>query len=163
MQKILMIHDVCEELFELPLHEYTLTFDDGLISQYQYIDRISQINTKKIFFITTGYVGAQKYMDLEQLRHILSIPNCELGGHSHNHTDITQFINASTQVRHIQDDTRQMLEWFRMNLGIRPMKYCFPFNKEFSVLHRVTLRPFGFTEFYGRERIPVETLLHSSC
>ena len=160
MQKILMIHDVDERLFELPLHEYTLTFDDGLISQYHHIERINEINTKKIFFITTGYVGKQNYMDLQHIREILSMPNCELAGHSHNHIDVGQFANSFQMIKALEDDTKAMYDWFFYNLGIRPTKYCFPYNKEYNILHRLTIKRFGITEFYGRERIPVETLLH---
>ena len=54
---VLMIHEVGEWLFDLPLQSYTLTFDDGLYTQYHYLKRLIKIDTDKIFFISTNIVA----------------------------------------------------------------------------------------------------------
>jgi hypothetical protein len=58
----------------------------------------------------------------------------------------------------VRTDTEMCLEWFRRHLGISPRKYCFPFNDESETLTEI-LTGYGFTEFYGRERVPLEFLL----
>jgi hypothetical protein len=54
MKPILMIHEIRDWMFDLPLHNYVLTFDDGLYSQYYFLDKFKTIDTEKIFFISTG-------------------------------------------------------------------------------------------------------------
>jgi len=48
-KKVLMIHEVTENLFNLPLENYILTFDDGLYSQYYHFKHFESIDTEKIF------------------------------------------------------------------------------------------------------------------
>ena len=54
MKPVLMIHEITEKLFDLNLEDYTLTFDDGLYSQYYHYDKFKSINTDKIFFISSN-------------------------------------------------------------------------------------------------------------
>ena len=53
MKPVLMIHEVDESIFNKPLEDFVLTFDDGLYSQYKFIEAIDAIDTDKIFFIST--------------------------------------------------------------------------------------------------------------
>ena len=56
MKPILMIHEFKEEFFDLPLEEYILTFDDGLYTQYVFLEELKNIKTKKYFFISSDIV-----------------------------------------------------------------------------------------------------------
>ena len=56
---ILMIHEFSDFMMDLPLEDYVLTFDDGLYTQYTHFEKIRQIDTDKIFFISTGIVAPE--------------------------------------------------------------------------------------------------------
>ena len=113
--KILMLHDIRKEYFELPLNQYRLTFDDGLYSQFYYFPMFKQHPQKLTFFITTSFikpgrmrpmfsgqhlpfVKSKKYMyrtfvegrfdhfmNLEELQETCKHPNVQIGAHSHFH------------------------------------------------------------------------------
>lgn len=177
---VLMIHEVREWMFDLPLEKYVLTFDDGLYSQYYYFDRFKAIDTPKVFFISSDIVcdGTQSnafpacyiahdhyrngdksdYMTVEQIRDIMLDPNSSIGGHSHTHTSI-QNLKILQAYEHIKHDTELMLEWFESKLGFKPTKFCFPYNQDLQGLYRMALTKFGFDEFYGNERIAIESLV----
>lgn len=57
MKDVLMIHEVTKDIFKLPLHMFTLTFDDALFSQYYYWPLIKEIPTRKIFFPSGKYMN----------------------------------------------------------------------------------------------------------
>ena len=177
-----MIHEIHESMFELPLHEYTLTFDDGLYSQYYYFDRIKLIPTEKVFFISSNIIcntaqnlkflccidahkkalegNKEDYMTLDQIKQLMQDPLVSIGGHSHSHLRLSNYSKLLEKIIHIKQDTKEMLEWFNNNLKFTPTKFCFPYNDDYEGIYPAVLKTFGFTEFYGRERTPVETLLH---
>lgn len=180
-KQILMIHEVDERLFDLPLSDYILTFDDGLYSQYQYIERLSEINTVKIFYISSNILcsGAQSteivsseeahrkafqfgntenFMTLDQVKHLMTFPQVYVGGHSHSHSDLRR-LKIVERLTHMRKDTEAMIAWFQDNLGFRPSKFCFPYNDNSDGLYDALLKQYGITECHGRERIPVEMLL----
>lgn len=167
MKPVLMIHEVDDWMFDLPLEDYILTFDDALYTQYVHFDKFKQIDTKKIFFVSTGIVATEQtvqddefvlcaeahaqlfetgdlkhYMKWSQIKEIDEDPLCEIGGHSHLHGHF----NAS----HMMDDTRLMLETFHQQ-GMRPTSFCWPYNEE-NAVYRAVLLHNGFTKFYGAER-----------
>ena len=177
-----MIHEVTEAMFNLPLEDYVLTFDDGLYSQYQYIDRFLKLDTLKIFFVSSNIIcdveqsaeliccadahekafagNRENYMTLQQIKHLSTLPQCIVGGHSHSHTRLNK-LKIVERLKHIQQDTINMLAWFEANLGFSPTKFCFPYNDNYDGLYDAALKQYGITEFYGRERIPVEQLLQN--
>jgi|WetSurSiteA1Bulk_404760.scaffolds.fasta_scaffold00418_11 peptidoglycan/xylan/chitin deacetylase (PgdA/CDA1 family) len=59
-KEALAIHDINfpKQLFNFPLENYTLTFDDGLFSQYYYWPILRTIKTRKILFISTDLIDA---------------------------------------------------------------------------------------------------------
>jgi len=186
MKKVLMIHDVNEDILKLPLSQYILTFDDGLYSQFYYWPIIREINTEKIFFITCSYLSDytierptfsgeyHRFMNCIDARIDFEKNNeksqymssCELytiyseggiiGGHSYYHKKYEK--GMILDLLEFKHDTEKMVEWFDKKLKIRTAYYCFPFNKE-KMLMRNILKKYGFSYFYGNERIPVETLL----
>ena len=181
---VLMIHEVDEKMFDLPLENYVLTFDDGLYTQYLYRKEFQKFKTPKIYFISTNILamGTQSaefitcreahqkafagdksnYMNLEQVRDLMNDPYTTIGGHSHNHKRLDQLDSVVDKIYHMKMDTELMLAWFDSNLNYRPTQFCFPYNEDPYGLYKLILEKQGFTEFHGHERIPIETLLHDA-
>ena len=180
---VLMLHECGPDFLKLPLEQYLLTFDDGLYSQFVFYQEIRQIPTEKIFFISSGIVcegpqstefpsckqahekafkgNKEDYMTLEQIQFLAEDPLVTIGAHSHTHTRLNKFNTLAEKARYIKNDTEQMLEWFETNLGQRPTSFCFPYNENLDGLYSGMLKKYGFTDFYGNERTPVETLLRT--
>ena len=113
--KILTIHDVRKEYFDLNLKSYRLTFDDGLYSQFYYFPLFKNHPEPLTYFITTSfikpgkirrldagedlpYLKSKKYMyktfaegrfdhfmNVEELQEICRHENVQIGAHSHFH------------------------------------------------------------------------------
>lgn len=113
--KILTIHDVRKEYFDLDLNAYQLTFDDGLYSQFYYFSLFKDHPEKLTYLITPSfikpgkirktvagrdlpYIKSKKYMyrtfaegrfdhfmNLEELQEISRQKNVQIGAHSHFH------------------------------------------------------------------------------
>jgi hypothetical protein len=183
MKPVLMIHEVTEEILSLSLDDYILTFDDGLYSQYYYFEHFKSIPTEKIYFISSDIVcnGSQStefpvcrdahkkafngnkedYMTVVQIQELMQDPLVTIGAHSHSHTRLGHYSKLTEKIAHIKNDTETMLEWFKTNLGFSPIDFCFPYNDDFGGVYAGVLKHYGFVNFYGRERKPVETLLHN--
>lgn len=177
MKPVLMIHEVRESIFDLPLADYVLTFDDGLYSQYCYFKEFRKIDTPKLFFISSGIVcedgkqstdfptcdeahmkaftgNKEDYMTVAQIKELMLDPQVTIGGHSHSHVDLKTLQGLSARMAHIMKDTTEMLVWFDSNLNLRPTSFCFPYNNSIDQLYSAALKNFGFKHFYGHERIP---------
>lgn len=174
MKRILEIHQVDERLFDLNLEDYILTFDDGLYTQYRYIEELCKINTPKIFFISTGIIAPEdtiqneqfitcdmahkaffenedksNYMKWSQIIDLSKRENCIIGGHSHYHRDISN-LTLIEKFNHLQFDTKKMVEEFeKFNLKIE--HFCFPYNKMYPAYSEL-LKKHGIKHFYGDER-----------
>ena len=113
--KILTIHDVRKEYFDLNLGAYRLTFDDGLFSQYYYFQFFEDHPEKLTYFIATSLIkpGAARpvfngqylphlkskkymhrtfaegrfehFMNVEELQALGRYKNVAIGAHSHFH------------------------------------------------------------------------------
>lgn len=180
MKPVLMVHEVDERLFDLPLEQYVLTFDDGLFTQYKFIDQLQEIPTTKIFYITTGTIcehssyQSQKYitctdahnkyfqsgvtedyMTWKQIRYISSLDGCYIGAHSHNHKN---YMHYELPISHMIDDVRVMKQTFIDNLGYIPEEFCFPYNYIPEVYDRyIQLK--GFKTTYSINRVDVNDIL----
>ena len=183
MKPILMIHEMSSSILDLPLDNYTLTFDDGLYSQYHFWQDLRKINTTKLFFISTAIIcnGEQSnqfvtssaahaksragiyedFMTLDQIQELASDPQTIIGGHSHSHTRLSSFASLYEKTEYIKKDTTQMIQWFADNLDSFPEHFCFPYNEDLDGLYQGLAKRQGIKYFYGRERTPVETLLRS--
>lgn len=62
----LMFHEVDESIFDIDLEKYILTFDDGLYTQYKLIDRLCELNTTKIFFISSNIICDENVKQSEE-------------------------------------------------------------------------------------------------
>lgn len=153
-----------------------LTFDDGLYSQYLYGRHLPN---RKIFFISSNIIcdgpqssefvtcveahqkafagNFENYMTIDQIRELHEL-GCEIGGHSHSHTRLDTFPHLADKVKHIFDDTDQMIDWFETNLGFKPKSFCFPYNEDLDGLYRGLMKKYGF-ECYGSERINITELI----
>ncbi len=171
-----MIHEFKERYLDLDLEQYILTFDDGLYSQYAHIHELQQLDTQKIFFISSeivcpeeaeqdhscvscvdahnsAFAGSYRhYMKWSQIQHLNSLKNCTIGCHSHSH-----IYNIISDVSAMIRDSREMTRVFKQRLGELPQYFCFPYNIE-SQMYRSILYAHGFRYFYGAERIDIETL-----
>lgn len=156
-----MIHFISEEILKLPLHEYTLTFDDGTADHYDYWHQLKTIPTHKYFFITTDWVDKPGYITLDQLKELKADPHVTIGGHGHRHIDLHKIPSLLDKVNNIKQDTEEMLEWFDRVLSYKPTAFCYPYNNNHMGLYHGLLARYGFTEFFGHERIPVERLLQT--
>lgn len=183
MKPLLMIHEVREWMFDLPLNDYILTFDDGLYSQYYYNDCFKKLTTQRIYYISSGIVNTGKqnldfptcveahkkarnnnfedYMAVEQIKELMQDPNVIIGAHSHSHTRLDNFKSLAEKVDYINQDTEEMIQWFETNLGFRPTHFCFPYNEDPHGLYKGLIKKFGITNCVGSGRTPIETLRHS--
>jgi len=112
---VLMIHDLSEAHFGLPLDRYGLTFDDGLYSQYYYYPLLKAHPRPLTFFITTSLIrdapargrfdgnflrhlntgryshkafiekDLDCFMTAEEVRFLAEQPTVRIGAHSHFH------------------------------------------------------------------------------
>jgi hypothetical protein len=177
---VLMIHEFDKKFLKLDLQNYILTFDDGLFSQFFYHEEILKIPTEKIFFISTGIVceneqslnfptcseahkkafneNKEDYMTKEQIAFLLNQKNVKIGGHSHSHTNLNNFKSLSEKVKHIENDTKNMLNWFEKNLNYKPEVFCFPYNENLNGFYDGLLKKYNFKNFFGKERINITSI-----
>ncbi len=171
---IIMIHELNSPL-RIPDKKHLLTFDDGLYSQYQYA---RDIDNPSLFFISTGIIcpdiqsqskefikcadahvkafegNMENYMTIDQM---LELP---LGAHSHYHKDLTRIPKLIDKIAWIKQDTEIMLEFWEKTLQRTPTSFCFPYNNDLEGLYTAILRKgYGFTDFYGSDRINISEIL----
>lgn len=173
MKPILMIHEFKKEFLNLPLENYTLTFDDGLYTQYLFLDELRKIKTDKFFFISSNIVCSEdinqdetfinsidahkkafngvytNYMKWSQIKEIDSYDRCNIGCHSHFHS-----FKTADCVECIILDNRHMIDKFEKEINYLPKNFCFPYNYE-TPLYREILTKKGFTNFFGKGRIDI--------
>jgi hypothetical protein len=156
---VLMIHEITDAIFDLPLANYLLTFDDGTADHWQYFKQIQAIPTEKIYFIITNRIGTEGYLSLEQVKQMSLDPMTTIGGHSHNHVRLDKFDTLAEKVAYIKQDTEQCLSWFETNLGQIPSAFCLPYNEDVGGLYAAWLRNKGISKIYASERTACEHIL----
>ena len=97
-------------------------------------------------------------MTLDQIKYLLNEPNVTIGAHGHSHCDIRAMPDLKQKINYLKNDTKEMLEWFHTHLNHLPTAFCFPYNEDVKGMYASLLKPFGFTQFYGKERIDIESL-----
>jgi len=177
---VLMIHEIEQEMFDLPLENYILTFDDGLYSQYYYWPAFQKINTEKIYFISSGCIAANRqstnfpscetahqkaflgnfedYMTVEQIKELSKDPLVTIGCHGHFHYRLSEMPTLSDKIVYLNKDIEKMIYWFDENFQSVPRVFCYPHNDELYGIYKAMLSRLGFTDFYGKERIPIQKL-----
>ncbi len=181
-KRVIEIHeinqDIIKKIVKLDLKNCILTFDDGLQSQWEFIDDLIALDVPKIFFISTNIVcknvdnqsreyvhcadahkkafmgNKENYMTWSQIKTISKLPNCYIGGHSHNHRAYS-VSPLKDLYKNLIEDTKLMLEEFnKKHLKIK--SFCFPYNESYDDLYKIILAKEGIDDFYGRERIKIE-------
>lgn len=179
MKPVLMIHEVRDWMLDLPLEDYVLTFDDGLYSQYYFLDHFKKLKTEKYFFISTNIVcpehavqstefpscvdahksffdnqNTAHYMKWSQIKEIYQTPGCFIGGHSHQHHRHDEK-SIEKLYQQLISDTENMLEEFSKQ-DMRVESFCYPYNKQY-LLYEALLKKKNFKIFFGNERIAIES------
>lgn len=151
---VLMLHE---------MNEYTrvpkglCTFDDGLYSQYVYG---KDLPNDKIFFICPSFIDKghndlnQQCMSIDNIKELM-VMGITIGAHSYYHTKLERLPDLKHQVYHIKRDTKNMLEWFKDELNITPVDFCFPYNNDLKGLYQGLMKLHGFTNFYGASRVDI--------
>ena len=171
--KVVMIHEITPAVLKKDLSEFDIiTFDDGLYTQYLHHKHFSKFKKPMYFFISTNIVCLSKqseevifcadahiksrnnnfenYMNWEQIKELNDLYN--IGGHTHTHPRI-----KSNKILHqykiCKQEIDNMLNIFEEH-KIQISSFCFPYNEDI-IGYRSLLK--GCT-FFGKERIPVESL-----
>lgn len=158
-----MIHELSQAMFELPLEDYILTFDDGLYTQYKYLEQLKALQTPKIFFVSSNLVreaseapseefihcgtahekafdgNLENYMSWEEVLEIHNTEGCEIGGHGHDHLKLWEMKSTRDRYNSIASDTKAMVKTFKSH-GIKLQSFCFPYNYEDDLLSGVVKR-----------------------
>lgn len=166
----LMIHEMNKDTI---IPKGLCTFDDGLYSQYKYGRTLPN---DKIYFISSNIICShnqsnefisapnahkksfegnnENYMTIAQIKELIDL-GIEIGGHSHYHKDVSKIPKLIDKVKHIKEDTELMLDWFKSELDYIPTSFCFPYNEELDGLYKGFLKTYGFTKFYGFNRVDI--------
>lgn len=135
--------------------QYLHACNDIIIGAHSYYHDVILTNTPRVVPSWRFY----KYQHIpENVRHLVSV-NSMLSttgfiienGKSLSRTD-------KDVENYIREDTEKCLQWFYKYLKYTPVDYCFPFNSSSELLITI-LKEYGFKNFYGSERIPIESLL----
>jgi hypothetical protein len=157
-----MIHDFRKDYFELNLAAYTLTFDDGLYSQYYYYPLLDPVGSPKIFFIITSFIKPGKararyngefiksvksrkymkdafinndfshFMNLEEIQELATHKGVKIGTHSHFHDVII----------HDTPPKKPTGQWKIERLSYHPEKM----NPRTSIRSRLAFQGFGLRD-----------------
>jgi len=181
MKPILMIHEMNEAMFDLPLENYILTFDDGLVTPLKYIDELIKLDTLKIFFISTNIVCPEEieqdmsftvckeahinaacgdysnYLKWSQIKMLNTFHNFEIGGHGHNHLKLWETKGLRERFTLINQDCKKMFSEFKRH-NIKIDSYCFPYNYRDELCSGIVKKN-GVTEIYDGSRKAIEDLI----
>jgi peptidoglycan/xylan/chitin deacetylase (PgdA/CDA1 family) len=99
----------------------SLTFDDGLAGQMQYLQTLRAHDLAGTFYVNTGDIGQPNYMTRADLTQIAAAGN-EIGGHSVSHPNLVGDAPDET-ARQICDDRATLTSW-----GFDPVSFAYPFG-----------------------------------
>ena len=175
--KTLLVHQVDEWMLDLDLTSFDIiTFDDGLYTQYKYYKEFLKLKKPLYFFISTSIIcnGNQSkelikcneahdlyfksgdtshYMTWEQV-HELNDNGCIIGGHSDTHPYLNN-MSFIKQLKESYSQSRMMMKVFNEH-NISVTSFAYPYN--FKCAGYDVLKRNGITQFFGDERIEIETL-----
>ena len=101
----------------------SLTFDDGIATQYQVRSMLSAHGMHATFYINSDNVGANSYyLTWSQVHDIASDGN-EIGGHTLDHLDLTS-LSTSDATHQVCDDRTNLI-----NQGFQVTSFAYPFSK----------------------------------
>jgi peptidoglycan/xylan/chitin deacetylase (PgdA/CDA1 family) len=167
IKPILMIHHVKDWMFDLPLENFILTFDDGYHDHWNTFPRFLEIPTDKIYFITGSWINRPGFLTVDQIKKMDQHDDVEIGAHGFDHQKIISpdsgdpgLANSRAEIiSMLTIDTQKTVEWFQENLGTVLKKFCYPYNESVFGIYPQILRKYGFDEFYGPGRVKIEWLV----
>lgn len=168
-----MIHECTDAHLDYDYSDHILTFDDGLYSQYKYLDFWKSLPNRCIFFITptiicsgvqdTSFITAPEahehffntgdakyYMTIDQIKECMDA-GIEIGLHGYNHVRLTSVGGMLEQRDFIGDQIDKAVKWCHKNIQFKPKSYCHPYNDSTYVMDVYLHGVFHF-EVFGDER-----------
>lgn len=116
--------DELKEKRAVPKKLIILTFDDGYDDNYTYAaDLMKKYNATGTFFIITGKIGKNEYMNEEQLKSLVSSGN-ELGSHTVNHPSLEKLKGESLKSELVKSKTT-----LEKIAGEPIISFCYPAGK----------------------------------
>ncbi len=113
----------------LPQHPIILTFDDGYKDAYRFAFPILQAHGfSGMFYIITGKVGWNGYMNWEQMRSMLAA-GMQIGSHTIHHVDMGQLLRLSPNLA--QQELQESQAELQKRLGIAIQEFCYPSGEPF--------------------------------
>ena len=99
----------------------SLTFDDGQSSQYNALPILQSHGMRGTFYVNSGLVGqaGTYYMNWNQIHQVADAGN-EIGGHTLNHTNLTN-VSTSTATTEVCQDRTNLI-----NQGFNPISFAYP-------------------------------------
>ncbi len=114
----------------LPKNPIVLSFDDGYEDAYQVALPILKAHGYSgMFYIITGKVGWQGYMNWNQL-HSLYVSGMQIGSHTVHHLDLGIEYSDSPQLA--QQEVQQAQTTLEQKLSILIQQFCYPSGEPFK-------------------------------
>jgi len=113
----------------LPLHPIILTFDDGYDDAYHFaFPLLRSHGFSGMFYIITGKIGWQGYMNRSQLREMLA-SGMQIGSHTVDHVNVGALVSLSVERAQLElQESQAVLE---KNLGVAIQQFCYPSGEPF--------------------------------
>lgn len=108
----------------------TLSFDDGLATQFAYRGLLEERGLEGIFYVSSGKVGQPGYMSWEQVG-ALAGEGHEIGGHTLDHRALPALSEAE-QLRQVCDDRQALLA-----RGYDARSFAYPFGLQDAAVQAV--------------------------
>lgn len=129
----------------------SLTFDDGQASQYATLPMLQSRGMAGTYYINSGLVGSSGYyMTWPQIHDLYTAGN-EIGGHTLNHTNLTQ-VTAATATTEVCNDRTNLI-----NQGFPVTSFAYPYAAVNATAEQI-VRDCGYTSGRG-----VGSLFDSGC
>jgi peptidoglycan/xylan/chitin deacetylase (PgdA/CDA1 family) len=100
-----------------------ITFDDGLISQWDAFDELQKRNMVAVFFPVLRSIGNRKYLNEGQLR-VMARMGMEIGSHSMTHP----FLVRSSEKK-VEFEIRESKVQLERITGIEVITFCYPYGR----------------------------------
>ncbi len=122
-----------------------LTIDDGFESFY--LNAWPILKAEKIpfiLFVSTREVGANNYMNWDQIREIAKEDFVHIGNHSHTH----EYLIDRTK-KEIEEDIKKSMAIFKKELGFNSPFFSYPFG-EYSLEFKRIIKNLNFKYAFGQ-------------
>ena len=122
-----------------------LTIDDGFESFY--LNAWPILKAEKIpfiLFVSTREVGANNYMNWDQIREIAKEDFVHIGNHSHTH----EYLIDRTK-KEIEEDIKKSMAIFKKELGFNSPFFSYPFG-EYSLEFKKIIKDLNFKYAFGQ-------------